>query len=149
MFETCDHAEIPIPKELSLNGERLWHYVQLHIHFPWLYVEYAIDYEDYKSKSILFLTTNDQLQELVDRSDIEITQVHVVTPGYVNKTNVWQMDQLKKVMTASITKGRFREPVTIYLLCNGKELIYSPNGVTVVKPKNLKTVFSAVSSQNG
>jgi hypothetical protein len=143
MFETYNQAEIPIPKELSLNGERLWHYVQLHIHFPWLYVEYAIDHEDYKSKSILFLTTNDQLQELVDRSDIEITQVHVVTPGYVNKTSVWQMDQLKKVMTASITKDRQREPVTIYVLCNDQEIIYGPNGVTEEKPKNLTTVFSA------
>ncbi|MFM9913095.1 MAG: hypothetical protein ACKVN9_06155 [Methylophilaceae bacterium] len=146
MFETYDHAEVPVLKQLSLNGERLWQYVQLHIHIPWLYVEYAVSYEDGKFKSILFLTDNDQLQSLVDRSDVEITQAHVVTPGYVNQTNVWKMDQLKKVMTANIKCGGELEPVTIYELLDGQKIIYGSNGVTDEKPINIKTVFSSSSN---
>lgn len=126
MFETFESAEIFLPKELSPNGERLWSYAQISIHAPWFYVEYEIDYGDWKPKSILLLNTLDQLEELSSRPDIKITQAHVVTPGYVNNSNDWHMDRLRQVLRATRKIKGNEMAVTIYVLSDGRKFSDSP-----------------------
>lgn len=142
MFETYDDSEIPIPAGLALNGERLWRYAQINTQIPWFYVEYLVDYGDLKSKSVLLIANNEQLEILANRTDIEITQAHVVTPGYVNKTEDWQMNKLKQVFRATRRIGRNKIPVTIYVLSDGREMVYSTDTNEKAQLEDCKTVFS-------
>ncbi|ABE50820.1 hypothetical protein Mfla_2555 [Methylobacillus flagellatus KT] len=92
------------------------------IYAPWFYVEYEIDYGDWKPKSILLLNTLDHLDEISSRSDIKITQAHVVTPVYLNNSNDWKMDRLSQVLKATRKIKGNEIPVTIYILSDGRKL---------------------------
>lgn len=141
MFETFNSAEIFRPKALSPDGERLWSYAQINIHVPWFYVEYSVDHGDCKTRSVLLLGNLEQLLDISNRPDFEITQAHIVTPRHINKTDDWQMDRLKKVLRATRKTGRTETPVIIYVLSDGREMRYSLDGGKT-KPKHYETVFS-------
>lgn len=143
MFETHNNAELFLPKALAPNGERLWSYVGMHVHVPWFYIEYAVDHENMKLRTVLFLSSVEQLKSLTEQENIEITQAHVVTPGYVNKTGTWKMDRLKQVVQATNNLGETEFPVSIYVLMNGKEIIFgSSDGKSMPKHREVILTFA-------
>ena len=60
--------------------------------------------------------------EYTFRSDIKITQAHVVTPVYLNNSNDWKMDRLSQVLKATRKIKGNEIPVTIYILSDGRKL---------------------------
>lgn len=141
MFATVDSAEIPLASLFCSNGDHLWSYAHIDLHTPWFYVEYQVSKGEISAKSMLLLSTVNQLIDCASRTDLQLTEVHLISPGYLNNTGSWQMNSLKEVMRASQIVSSIEAPVTIYRLRDGRELVYGKINKRN-KLRNLKTVFS-------
>ncbi len=64
MFETINNSEIPLPKELAPNGEKLWSYIHVQLHKAWFYAEVEQVIEGFKTHSMYILSSVSQLQSL-------------------------------------------------------------------------------------
>jgi hypothetical protein len=123
MFATVESAEIHFASP-SPNGNRFWSYAHIDLHTPWFYVEYLVNDGAVKVSSMLLLSTVDQLINFSSRPDMHLTQVHLISPGYLNNTGSWQMSALKEVIRAIQKVSGIEVPITIYRLDDGRELIY-------------------------
>lgn len=141
MFATVESAEIHLASPFSSDGSRFWSYAQIDLHAPWFYVEYTVSEGEISASSMLLLSTVDQLINCATRSDLQLTQVHLISPGYLNNTGSWQMNSLKEVIRATQIVSGIEAPITIYRLGDGRELVYG-----VIKKRNKlrhhKSVFS-------
>jgi hypothetical protein len=140
MFETFDNAEIPLPKALAENGERLWTYAHLNLNTPWFYFQYQVVSEESTFNAVLLFSLLDQLKSLINEPDVIVKNAYVVTPGYVNKSDLWQMDLLNEIRTGLAVQER----VTIYELRDGRKYYY-PNQICIDENQlhNREVVFSA------
>jgi len=140
MFETFDNAEIPLPKALAENGERLWTYAHLNLNTPWFYVQYHVLSNESTFNAVLLFSLLDQLKSLISQPGVVVKNAYVVTPGYVNKSDMWQMDLINEIRTGLV----MQEMVTIYDLKDGRKYYY-PNQIDVDENQlhNREVVFSA------
>lgn len=141
MFATVESAEIHLASPFSSDGNRFWSYAQIDLHAPWFYVEYMVSESGISASSMLLLSTVDQLVNFSKRPDLQLTQVHLISPGYLNNTGSWQMNSLKEIIRATQIVNGIEVPITIYKLGDGRELVYG-----VIKKRNKlrhhKSVFS-------
>jgi hypothetical protein len=133
MFETFEHAEIPMPPSLCPNGERLWSYAHLDIHAPWFYVEYAQDLGEVTTSSMYLLGNIDQLCEIAGWAGDVLVEVKVITPKHLNHTKGWQMDTLKQVIKATYLRDDTKTQALIYVLEDGRELMSETRGELLEK----------------
>lgn len=141
MFITHKNAEVTTPFVMKEDGEHWWHYAMVTIHKPWLYVEYEPIVEN-PLRSMYLLERIDQLLSLQKRTDIRITEVHVVTPKYLNNTDSWRMSRVKQVLRGIQKRHGDEFPVEIYVFNDGTEEYYSPYGLIKKKPRNCEVIFS-------
>jgi len=95
MIETFSHSEINFPWRES--GVRTWTYAHINLHAPWFYVDYKIGIDERSASAMYLLFDEKQISQLLTESDVEITNLYAVTPGFINKTMQWKMDLLKSV----------------------------------------------------
>lgn len=126
MFETVSHSEIPLPKELAPNGERLWSYVHVQLHTPWFYAEAEHLEEGCNSHSMYILSSVAQVQHLADNPAIKLTAVHVSTPKYINNSDCWKMYRVKRILRGR-KKGHLVELwTTVFEVYGEGNMIYYP-----------------------
>lgn len=140
MFETWGNSEIPLPKELAPNGEKLWSYVHVQLQVPWFYVEVEHRDEDLKWASTYFLSSVAQLQGLVTDSAIVITAVHVVMPKHLNQSDCWQMQRLKRIMRGRRKTPEGTQQISIYVLYDERQ-VYDPALQSHEKLEHIELLF--------
>lgn len=106
MFETHDHAEIPLRPEFRDAGERLWAYVRTRLHVPWLHVVYGQthveDGETYTLRETVFLSEPEQMESLQQTPDLRIIAVDLMTPGHMNGSGRWQLEPLSEIWQGTV-----------------------------------------------
>lgn len=97
MFFTFDHAKVPTGA--LLQGGHSWRYVEYPTDFPWFHVALTeFDGAEYRSTTFHVYSAAD-LVELAesDTHQLRIERVLLVSPGYLNGTGNWQMDELLEI----------------------------------------------------
>ena len=126
MFETVDSAEVMMPSILLPEGKHAWSNVSLRIHILWFYVVYRIKYEDdTELTNVIFLTTAEQINEMVFVEKCQLLDVYLVSPGYINGTNNWKMEKIKQVWEATIQCDELDTRGRIYILEDNSEYKHS------------------------
>lgn len=126
MFETVSHSEIPLPKELAPNGERLWSYIHVQLHTPWFYAETTHLAEDFESHSMFILSSVAQLQHLADNPEVKLTAVHVLAPKNLNNDDCWRMYRLKRIMRGRRKRHQSESWTMIFEIYGEGGMIYDP-----------------------
>ncbi|PRA17869.1 hypothetical protein VRB78_11655 [Pseudomonas trivialis] len=97
MFLTFEHAEAP--GGALMRGGHVWRYVEYRPARPWFYVSILELSDDEWTPTTLLISTLEDLQELhrSDSHNLRITQVILVSPGELNGTGCWRMDELSEI----------------------------------------------------
>lgn len=140
MFKTHQSAEVFNP--LAIASEKYWAYAEVDIHKPWFYVQYSSCVEEVSYKSMFLFSRVEQLQELSANSSVKITEVNIVTPAHINKSENWQMRCLDEIMKGSGKLAGHDSPIYIYVLTDGTEIPYSLAGARITKKTKFESVFS-------
>lgn len=141
MFETINNSEIPLPKELAPNGERLWSYIHLQLHKVWFYAEVEHVADDFKCQSMYILSSLAQLQKLAIDPALNLTAVHVSTPKNLNNDDCWKMFRLKRILRGDRRNSRGKLWTTIYEVYGEGKVIYDPPLSATDQLKNIEVVL--------
>lgn len=140
MFKTYQSAEVFNP--FAEANEKYWSYAEMGLHLPWFYVQYSRNFDDESCHSMFIFSRIEQLQELAENPSVKIIEVNVVTPGYINKSDSWQMGRLTKILKGMGVLEGSDAPIFIYVLTDGTEILYSLAGGRATKHTKFETVFS-------
>ena len=121
MFTT--HRSSAIPTKNQLGEVSYWTNVHMELNSEWFFCDYNYSVDGAKVASNVFLTQFDQLLELKQRDGVIINAVYLVSPNYLNGSNGWKMDKLRKIELCVIRSNDKNEPLTKYLLTDGSEVI--------------------------
>ncbi len=107
MFITDEAAKMHMPSALFGDDESTyWTYVKQHMHAPWFYCTYAVEYEDGgKFRHMILLAEPMQLEQLSAVSEIELIEVQVVLPSYVTGQGRWIMAPLASIWEGDTSDG--------------------------------------------
>ncbi len=142
MFETQRQAEIPLPPELNSENIQCWSHIQSRLHMYWFHVVYEITHASAENFSyILFLTDIEQLIQLENDPDIELIEVDLVSPGYMNGESRWKMDILKEIIIGTEPDSYAGELTYIFVLNNNMRIIYSDSPTTEDNIQNKVSIF--------
>lgn len=98
MFETEDRAEIEIPPIFGEPGTRLWPFVTLRLHMPWLYVMWGIkDDEGIERRQMACLSKISDLVQIAAADYVTIRDVNIVLPGHMTGKQGWTMEPLAEI----------------------------------------------------
>ncbi|VXB16920.1 hypothetical protein [Pseudomonas sp. 8O] len=97
MFLTMEHAEIPAG--VLVKGTHMWRYVECLTSRAWFYVAVLEHHEDFTRPTIYMIKDLEDLLELAGAADqgCEIDRVDLVSPGDLNGSEGWKMDELKEI----------------------------------------------------
>lgn len=117
MFQTLETDELPYGQLLG-SGVKAWSCVVQSIHKEWLHVGRSLREGENTVSECVLLPNVEALKRLLDACDDKmwITSVRVVSPGYLNGSADYRMDQLAEIRR--IDGGAGSKPY-IYVLCDG------------------------------
>lgn len=97
MFLTMKHAEVPAG--VLVKGVHMWRYVESLTSRPWFHVAVLESYEDFVRPTIYLIKDLEDLLELAGAADQgwEIDRVDLVSPGDLNGSEGWKMDEMKEI----------------------------------------------------
>ena len=138
MFESFDVAEISIPKQIRKTGQHAWSTINVQLHMPWYFVSYTDERRSDCQKACISLFQ--QIEQLVDLSqsqDVNINEVNLVSPAYLNGKNSWTMDVIKEIWTAIEPKSKTKQLAFIYILQSGNRYVdssFDTNEADLINP---------------
>ena len=135
MFTTYESTKIPL--QLSTNGESLWPFVELNIISPWFKCEFEILYDDHSFISIRFFTNFEHIKALKKLDSIKIISVYLITPSYLNLTDEWRMNKLKRIQYANLKNQDTNLPIYKYVKSDGSSIIHDVTGLNKKSDKDL------------
>ena len=105
MFLTMEHAEVPVGA--LLKGAHMWRYVEYMTARPWFHVAVLEHHDDFIRPTIYMLKDLEDLLELAGAKEQgwEIKRVHLVSPGDLNGSGDWQMDELKEILQVHVEEN--------------------------------------------
>lgn len=121
MFITHSSAQVPIPVGLRPEGECVWNYVSVRMHKPWLHVVYepVAAKDEHPWRGILFLFSPEQLLELASQP-VRIIEINVVSPGYLNGTERWQMEPLSEIRVGIDPNQEGQREIFVLVIASGR-----------------------------
>jgi hypothetical protein len=108
MFCTHEPNRHPMSKFFS-PGEDRWVAVQVAVHAPFFWVDFAHKEDgddDFEYSSTFMLSTMIELESVIAQhksKEIRLKSVSLVTPGYVNESEQWQMEPLTAIWSCDST----------------------------------------------
>ena len=99
MFQTYQHAKISSHPEFS--EPQLWKEIEHDIHRPWFYVGVVGSFDEGLEWRRMILVGHERsLQGLLQAqsSKWRVESVQVMTPSYVNGTDIWQLEVLDQLL---------------------------------------------------
>lgn len=128
MFETRDSSKMDVPIELLSEGQHIWKSVSVRLHVPCFYVMYQKESKNYiVSTHMDIVSSEEQITDMASAENIKIIDVYLVSPGSLNGSNRWKMEQLREIWTAKTKALDTDKMGMIYVLRNNREYIYSPS----------------------
>lgn len=99
MFATYKQAEIPLGTYFGDENTQHWQYVEQTLHCPWFYVKLARQNGEEVMISMLLIPSTPAFEQLLGEqgNDIWLKDVQLVTPGYMNGSDCWEMERLLEI----------------------------------------------------
>ena len=141
MFQTFTKNEIKMSSILYSQDEHFWNQIQINIQSHWFFLEYSINVNGTEYKTLLELSDDKQVIAISKMREVEITQIHIVSPGYLNKSGIWKMDQLKSIKKEISVDGNSDTPLVIYELMDGRLMADSHYDKKNLNSVTTKTLF--------
>ena len=142
MFETQRQAEIPLPPELNSEDIQCWSHIQSRLHMYWFHVVYETTHASGENFShILFLTGIEQLIQLENEPNIELIEVYLVSPGYMNGESRWKMDILKEIIIGNEPESPANRLTYIFVLNDNIRIVYSDSDTSEDSLQNKISIF--------
>lgn len=120
MFHTHSSAEFTIPSGLATPGIQSWQWVELPLLMPYFCVSINTGGDEDLRKQFIVAHIEDVLR-LLDAPPVNVTgnpEVGLMSPGYMNGTDFYQMSRLKEIWeSADGCKNK-------YVMDDGKTLYY-------------------------
>ncbi len=147
MFHTHENSEVKIIDAIAYNGEKTWWYVTKKLHVSWFHIICELTYEANEKFQEIYLI--DQVEHLLDiekNPAMNIIEVDLVSPSYMNGTKRWEMMPLAKIIEGK--EPEYQQPVNIFVLANGKH--YLESGAQYVEQEIIepRTIFKVKNSSN-
>ena len=122
MFQTANESRHPVYSAFAGDGHTVWSQVELVLSRPWFFVNFTRNVEEDGTIGNIFLSLLDQLIELSELKSpsFELNEVLLVSPGWINQTSGWKMDQLDSVWRHPDTPSSL-----YYRLKDGREYVES------------------------
>lgn len=136
MFLTFDHAEVPMGA--LVQGGHSWRYVEYPTTFPWFHVALT-EFDGIEHRSTTFHVYDAaDLIELAESSEhqLQIERVLLVSPGHLNGTGSWQMDELLEIAKVGL-EDRFS---LVYRL-RGERALFEDERARNIDSTQSQTVF--------
>ncbi|WP_341905232.1 hypothetical protein [Polaromonas sp. YR568] len=128
MFITREAHRSPLSSLFLDDGETGWLSTELALQKIWFLVEVeesdcAIDFEFSRNRTVLVFDFRgvEQLILSKENSTIQLKSVYMFTPGHVNGSNSWNMDQLRAVWHGREPVGQDAVPMDIFETVSGKK----------------------------
>lgn len=141
MFRTSNHARHPVLSSFAGKGECVWTYVNLTQETVW----FCATYENRASADCswpetILLSTIEQVVELChDFSErVEVTQLMLVSPGQLNKSEKWIMEPLREIWRGQ--DPHHGDTVHVFALQDGRHYVDAIHAVERDKLQGLKCV---------
>jgi hypothetical protein len=123
VFQSVSLARHPVMSALAGENHHVWSQLTLTANLPWFYASFALHTPDGSLIETVLLSSVDQVIDLLSKNggEISIYQLFLVSPGYLNKTDHWRMEQLNEIWQGQIGTGKYS--VCLYRLADGR--VYS------------------------
>lgn len=127
MFETHRESEIFLPRVFGEDGDiQVWGHVSTRLHTLWLYVIcLPADKEMIPLPRILFISDIVDLLALQKDTSTIISEAYVISPSYLNGSDVWKMNLLDHVLVGNEPIADIEQHAYIYVLKNEQRLVES------------------------
>lgn len=128
MFITRDAYQSPVAALFLGNGEAGWSATELALQQTWFLVHLeesdpVNDPDFYCNRTVLLFDFQsvEQFILLGQDSNVRLKSVHIVTPGHVNGSDSWKMDQLRAVWQGREPVDEYEIPMDIFETVCGKK----------------------------
>lgn len=124
MFRTIPDAEIHIPAGLASGGGRVWRWMELALNIPYFFVTvlHSVDGKPSHERNLIF----GDFRALIELAEVppegvELVRVNLLSPGYLNGSGSYRLDQLAEIWEDGQTGGQ------VFVLAGGTrmEMTYS------------------------
>lgn len=140
MFQTFDHAKIPLP--FSAPDESAWAYLELMVNSYFFFAD-CIVIEDAIGISTSYILSNPgQLTELSSNQSVSIKGIYVVSPPHMNSTESWKMDRVTQVSSGVTVEDNYKMNIEIYELNNGEKYYSTELSGKEDIIEDIKVIFS-------
>ena len=127
MFETHRESEIFLSEIFQGNEDiQTWGHVSKRSHTLWLYVICKPADKEVDQAPVIFFTSNIfDLLVLQGDSSSTIFEAYVISPSYLNGSDIWKMDLLDQVLVGNEPIADTEQHAYIYVLKNEQRLVDS------------------------
>jgi len=148
MFRTNDSAEIPSPLlGEGRQGDRFWCYIEVTLRHNWFVVSFTERTTGDALVHTVILSDFSQITGLVSEYGVELNQVVLATPPWVNSTDQWRFEQLTEVWDCDRDYAP-NCPIQVYVVASGAEYIDSLVGKKPEQLRRMRKVFPLTLSFN-
>lgn len=141
----CTHAdgEIKIPEIFDEKDEYWWSYIKLPLFTPYFLVVCSpADKSTDGCSSTFFFTTIDEVKMVYSDAMVDILSVNLVSPGYMNGSGTWQMDELRTVYRGlEMGEPDHRQFGFIYSVASGSRYLQCGVATSESELEDLQVIF--------
>jgi hypothetical protein len=151
MFITRDAYKSPVSALFLRNGEAGWSATELVLQQTWFLVQLqefdAVDESEFSCCRTVLLFDFQSVEQFIlsnQEGKVRLKSVHIVTPGHVNGSDSWKMDQLRAVWQGIEPIDEFEVPMDIFETVTGEKYTASFTGLSTkeLASDTLKFEFS-------
>jgi hypothetical protein len=128
MFITRDVYKSPVAAFFLGSGDAGWSVTELALQQTWFLVQLEeFDTEDdseFSCNRTLLLFDFPSVEQFIlsgQDSNVRLKSVHIVTPGHINGSDSWQMNQLRAVWQGKEPVDEYQIPMNIFETVCGKK----------------------------
>jgi len=126
MFCTTADGEMPIPPVFDDGSECWWSYVKLPLFVPYFHLVCGSLREPKGSLQTFFIPTIDQVLTILRDPSIDVPSVQLVSPGHMNGTGSWRIDELSTVYRGIESQSAdFTQYAFLYVVADGSRYLES------------------------
>lgn len=154
MFITNDAFQSPLHKLFGDIGDSYWTSAEIALHQIWFLMALRIvdrsDTEPFEYERTLLLSDLEQLAHFLtlDSPDLFVRTAYIVTPGHVNGSTDWAMDELFRIWDAEEPNAE-EQHIAVYETKSGKRYSHSLLGTPVKRLKIQSLRFELPSAHIG
>ena len=126
MFCTSTNGKMPIPPVFDDGSECWWSYVKLPLFVPYFQLVCGSRCEPTGSLQTFFFPSIDQVLSILGDPNVDVTAVQLVSPGHMNGTGNWQIDELSTVYRGFESQSEeFKKYAFLYVVADGSRYLES------------------------